>query len=403
ARLGDSISAIAGFDMGGGLAGEHGVGSNNWVVAGSKTKSGKPLLANDPHLGFSMPSVWIINGLHCRVVSEGCPWDVVGVTFPGAPAVVLGHNAHIAWGATNVNPDTQDLYAETPDPADPAGRYLYKGTPTAYQLRHETIKVAGGADVKFDVRSTVHGPVLSDVDSRLTASADAPILALKWTTTSEVDLALETFFEIDVATNFDEFHAAFQGYGSPSQNFVYADVDGHIGYVLPGLIPIRADGCEGAVAGCVPEVGGERVRNGVSGLEEWTGYIPFDKLPWQLDPAAGMIVSANNEAVDAEYPYYIGNEWDPGYRAARITELLASAPAKLTPDDLRRIQMDTEVMRGKRFVHELASLGPKVTTPDGKLLWENLLTWDDECPVDSKGCAAFAPIEVALQRAIFDD
>jgi penicillin amidase len=335
-------------------------------------------------------------------VSESCPWDVVGVTFPGAPAVVLGHNAHIAWGATNVNPDTQDLYRETPDPADPTGRYMYKGVSTAYQVRHETIKVAGGADVELDVRSSVHGPILSDVDSRL-KGPDAPILALKWTTTSEVDLALETFFKIDLASNFDEFHTAFEGYGSPSQNFIYADVDGHIGYVLPGLIPIRADGCEGNSSGCAPEVGGERVRNGASGLEEWTGYIPTDKLPWQLDPAAGMIVSANNEAVDADYPYYIGNEWDPGYRAARITELLTAAPAKLTRDDFGKIQMDTEVMRGKRFVLDLASLGPKVTTEDGKVLWSNLLNWDYQCPIESTGCAAFAPIEVALQRAIFDD
>ncbi|HET7182204.1 MAG TPA: penicillin acylase family protein, partial [Candidatus Limnocylindrales bacterium] len=128
AHLGDSISSLAGFDLGGGLAGDHGVGSNNWVVAGSKTLSGKPLLANDPHLGFGMPSVWIMNGLHCRVVSDSCPWDVVGVSFPGAPAVILGHNARIAWGATNVGPDTQDLYRETPDPADPKGHYLYKGT-----------------------------------------------------------------------------------------------------------------------------------------------------------------------------------------------------------------------------------------------------------------------------------
>jgi penicillin amidase len=403
AHLGDSISAIAGFDMGGGLAGDHGVGSNNWVVAGSKTLSGKPLLANDPHLGFGMPSIWIINGLHCRAVSDSCPWDVVGVSFPGAPAVVLGHNAHIAWGATNVNPDTQDLYRETPDPADPKGHYLYKGSPAPYQVRHETIKVAGGADVEIDVRSTIHGPVLSDVDKRLKADPDAPIFALEWTTTSKADLALETFFKIDLASSFDEFHKAFDGYGSPSQNFIYADVDGHIGYVLPGLIPVRANGCDVDTIGCVPEVGGERVRNGVSGLEEWTGYIPFDQLPWQLDPAAGMIVSANNEAVDASYPFFIGNEWDPGYRAARITELLTTAPAKLTSDDFRKIQMDTEVMRGKRFVLDLASLGPKLTTEDGKVLWSNLMNWDYQCPVDSTGCAAFAPIEVALQRAIFDD
>jgi penicillin amidase len=389
AHLGASISGLAGFDEGGGLVGAHGVGSNNWVVSGSKTQSGKPLLANDPHLGFGMPSVWIMNGLHCRAVSAACPWDVVGVTFPGAPAVVLGHNARIAWGATNVNPDTQDLFVEKPDPTDPAGHYIYKGSLVAYDLRHETIKVAGGTSVELDVRSSVHGPILSDVDKRL---KDGPILALKWTTISETDLALETFFKIDTASSFDEFRAAFDGYGSPSQNFIYADVDGHIGYVLPGLIPTRG----GAATG-------ERVRDGTSGTDDWTGYVPRDQLPWQLDPKAGMIVSANNAAVAPDYPVFIGNEWDPGYRAARITALLNAAPAKLTTDDFRKIQMDTYVLRAEQMLHNLAALGPKVATEDGKLLWSRILQWDHTCPVDSLGCAAYIPVEVALQRAIFDD
>ena len=165
-----------------------------------------------------MPSVWIMNGLHCRSIGTICPWDVVGVTFPGAPAVVLGHNARIAWGATNVEPDTQDLFLETVDPADPDGHYLYQGASVPFDVRHETIKVAGGADVELDVRSTRHGVVLSDVDERL---KDGPVLAMRWTTTAEVDLALETFFKVDLATSFEEFRAAFDGYGSPSQNFIY--------------------------------------------------------------------------------------------------------------------------------------------------------------------------------------
>ena len=388
-RLGASITSLAGFDQGDGLVGSHGVGSNNWVVAGSRTQSGMPLLANDPHLGFAMPSIWIMNGLHCRTVNADCPWDVVGVTFPGAPAVVLGHNARIAWGATNVNPDTQDLFVETPDPSDAAGHYLSKGRSVAYEIRHETIKVAGGANVELDVRSSNHGPILSDVDGRL---KNGPILALKWTTITEVDLALETFFKIDTATNFEEFRAAFDGYGSPSQNFIYADVDGHIGYVLPGLIPVR-----GGVAT------GERVRDGASGTQDWTGYIPRDQLPWQLDPKAGMIVSANNAAVDASYPQFIGNEWDPGYRAARITELLNAAPAKLTATDFRTIQMDTTVLRAEQMILSLAALSPRVATDDGKALWTRILTWDRTCPVESLGCAGYMPLEVALQRAIFDD
>jgi penicillin G amidase len=400
ARLGTAISSLAGFDGGDGLVGSHGVGSNNWVVSGDRTLSGKPILANDPHLGFGMPSVWIMNGLHCRTVGEACPWDVVGVSFPGAPTVILGHNARIAWGATNVGPDTQDLFRETPDPSDPEGHYLYKGQSVPYQVRHEIIKVGGGADVELDVRSTIHGVVLSDVDERL---ADGPVLAMRWTTTAEVDLALETFAKVGVASNFDQFKAAFDDYGSPSQNFVYADVDGHIGYVMPGLIPVRSNGCVGDILGCEPAVGGDRVRDGASGNDDWTGYVPREELPWQLDPPGGQIVSANNAAVDAEYPYWIGNDWDPGYRAARITQRLAEAPEKLTTEDMRAIQMDTYVLRADRVMRGLGPIAPAITTDDGRLVWQRMLEWNRECDVDSIGCAAYMSVEHALQRAIFDD
>ncbi|HUQ44238.1 MAG TPA: penicillin acylase family protein [Candidatus Limnocylindria bacterium] len=383
-----AIAALAGLDGGDGLVGSHGVGSNNWVVSGEHTQSGKPILANDPHLGFGMPSAWIMNGLHCRSIADSCPWDVVGVSFPGAPAVILGHNARIAWGATNVNPDTQDLFVEKVDPAD-ANRYLYQGQSLPFEVRHETIKVGGGASVEMDIRSTRHGVLLSDVDARL---KDGPVLAMRWTTTAEVDLALETFFKIDVAGSFDEFKAAFGGYGSPSQNWVYADVDGHIGYVLPGLIPIRAG-----------QPTGERVRDGASGSNEWTGYIPRDQLPWQLDPVNGRIVSANNAAVDDSYPFWIGNEWDPGDRAARIAQRLDAVAGKLTTEDMRSIQMDTHIRRADRVIPALQSLGISPSTDDGKLLWSRILDWDRRCEVDSVGCTAYMTVELALLRAIFDD
>ena len=389
ARLGTSISGMAGLDGGDGLLGSHGVGSNNWVISGARTISGKPILANDPHLGFGMPSVWIMNGLHCSTVNESCPWDVAGVSFPGAPLIVLGHNARIAWGATNVGPDSQDLFVETPDPSDPEGHYMFEGKSLPYLVRHETIKVAGGADVEVDVRSTGHGAVLSDVDKRL---KDGPVLALRWTATAEPDLAIETFLKIDAAANFDEFKAAFAGYGSPSQNFIYADVDGHIGYVLPGLIPIRAGNGLG-----------DRVRDGASGAQEWAGYVPSADLPWQFDPDAGQIVSANNKAVDDQYTNYIGDDWDPGYRAARITALLAAIPGKIAAEDMRAIQTDTYVLRADKVMPRLEAVGPATTTADGLLLWQQMLNWDHTCPPQSTGCAAYITVELALQRAIFDD
>ena len=387
-RLGSSISAFAGLDHGVGLVGDHGLGSNNWVVSGEHTRSGKPILANDPHLGFGMPSIWIINGLHCREVSAACPWDVAGVTFPGAPAVVLGHNARIAWGATNLNPDTQDLFLINVDATDPDGHYIHDGQRLAYDVRHETIEVGGGAPVEFDVRSTVHGVVLSDVDDRLKGG---PVLALRWTTTAEVDLALESFHRINLANDFEEFRAAFEGYGSPSQNFVYADVDGHIGYVLPGLIPVRSG----------PD--GLRVRDGESAGEDWTGYVPREELPWQLDPEGGQIVTANNAPVDDSYPYWIGGEWDPGYRAARITELLAAGGDKLTLEAMREIQMDDYVLRADQIVPRILATSPVPQTEDGRLLLARLVEWDHACGVDSYGCAAYMAVEMAVQRAIFDD
>jgi len=387
AGLGTDISTLAGLDRGDGL-GSHGVGSNNWVVSGDRTQSGKPILANDPHLGFGIPSVWIMNGLHCREVSDACPWDVAGVTFPGAPGVVLGHNAKVSWGATNVGPDTEDLFLESVDKNDP-NRYIFQGQSIPFDVRHETIKVAGKPDVELDVRSTKHGVVLSDVDTRL---KDGPVLSLRWTTTAEADTALETFLKIDRASSFDEFHAAFDGYGSPSQNFIYADVDGHIGYVLPGLIPIRAGAADG-----------DRVRDGASGANEWTGYLPRDQLPWQLDPKAGQVVSANNAPVDGQYPYFLGDDWDPGYRAARIIELLAQVAGKLTVDDMKSIESDTKVLRADAMIPALLALSPKPASAEGQVLLDRIRGWDHLCDVDSYGCAAYMAVEVALQRAIFDD
>ncbi len=404
-RLGSTVAGLAGFDRGSGLVGSHGVGSNNWVVSGDRTFSGKPILANDPHLGFAIPSVWIINGLHCRVIDATCPWDVVGVTFPGAPAVILGHNARIAWGATNVGPDTQDLFLETVDPSDPEGHYLYDGQSLAFEVRHEVIKVGGGTAVEIDVRSTRHGPVLSDVDARL---KDGPVLAMRWASTAEVDLALETFMKIDLATSFEEFRAAFEGYGSPSQNFIYADVDGHIGYVLPGLIPLRdpfsAPPCPQGASDCgAGHATGERVRDGTSGDEEWTGYVPREDLPWQLDPAGGQIASANNAPVSADFPYWLGSEWDPGYRAARISQRLAGLEGNVTADDMRAIQLDTYVLRADRIIPRLVAIDPKPATADGQLLLERIRSWDLRCEVHSVGCASYMTVELALQRAIFDD
>jgi penicillin amidase len=322
-------------------------------------------------------------------VTKACPYDVVGVSFPGVPSVVLGHNARVAWGATNVDPDVQDLFLEKVDPANP-DNYLFRGKSVPFDVRHETIAVAGGEDVALDVRVSRHGPILNDVDSRL---ADAPPLALRWTATAAVDGTFESIFRLNTVADFEQFRAAFATYGSPAQNFVYADVDGHIGYVLPGRIPIRAD----------PADRGARVRSGSDGKHEWTDWIPFDDLPWQLDPASGIIVTANNAVVDATYPHFIGQEWDPGYRAKRALTLLeeAAGGTGLTTDEMRAIQMDARVPRADLVRPHLEGISP--ATPDGRLVLDRLTHWDGWAETDSDGAAAYLAFENRLLRGVFDD
>lgn len=388
ASLGGEALRVAGLDDADGLASDHGIGSNNWVVAPSRSVTGGALLANDPHLGISMPSVWYMNGLHCQTVTAACPYDVAGVSFPGVPSVILGHNARIAWGATNLGPDVEDLVIETPDPADPA-RYLVAGSSKAFALRHEVIKVKGGASVDLEVRSTVHGPLLNGVDKRL---ADAPPMALRWTATMQPDRTFEAILGLNTAASFDDFRASLSLYGAPAQNFVYADVDGHIGYQLPGVVPIRS----------TPDDHGDRPVRGDDGSGEWTGTIPFDDLPWQLDPEPGWIVTANNAAVDADYPYFVAQEWDPGYRAERIIDLLnAYGDDGLTTAELRAIQFDGSPLRARDIAPLLREAVP--ATEDGATIAARIAAWDGACEVDSVGCAAWHAWEYRVLRDIFDD
>jgi penicillin amidase len=388
ARLGQTALQVAGLDAADGLASDHGIGSNNWVVSPSMSATGGALLANDPHLGISMPSIWYMNGLHCRTVDAACPYDVAGVSFPGVPGVVLGHNARIAWGATNVDPDVQDLVIETVDPANPAN-YLHEGTSIPFEVRHEQIKVKGGATVDLEVRSTMHGPILNGVEDKL---ADAPPMALRWTAALDTDRTLEAILGLNTAASYDDFRRSLSLYGAPSQNFVYADVDGHIGYQLPGDIPIRSD----------PADHGARPVRGDDGSGEWTGRIPYGDLPRQLDPPDGWIVSANNAAVDGDYPHFIGREWDPGYRAERIIDLVNNYGADgLTVDEMGAIQFDSSPLRARDIVPLLANVTP--STEDGRTIASRIAAWDGACGIDSTGCAAWNAWEYRVMRDVFDD
>ena len=278
-----------------------GIGSNSWVVAGEHTVSGKPLLANDPHLDTSIPGVWYQMGLHCRTVNDDCPFDVSGFTFSGMPGVVVGHNRDIAWGMTKLDADVSDLYLEKVS----GKTYLYGGRQVPLAERDEVIRIAGESSKLITVRSTRHGPLLSDVSAELSsvgANAAVPTgspdrengyaVALSWTALTPRPTA-DAVFAFDTASNWTEFREAARRFAVPSQNLVYADTQGNIGYQAPGAIPIR----RGNRAGDYPSAGWVPAN-------DWSGrYVPFDELPRLLNPSEGFIVSANQAATGPDYPW----------------------------------------------------------------------------------------------------
>jgi penicillin amidase len=379
------------------------MGSNGWVIGPTRTASGGAVLANDPHLGVSMPSLWYLVGLHCKPVGPACPYEVAGAGFPGLPGIVLGHNARIAWGLTNVGPDVQDLFVEKLDDSDP-DRYQYRGQSLEMTTRTETIRVAGGEDVAVVIRETVHGPVISDVVEDLEPprppSGEDPgggselieagvVYALRWAAIAEEDHTLDAVLGVNRAADFATFREALRGFGAPSQTFLYADVDGHIGVQVPGRIPVRASG-----DGTLPVAGAE-------GAFDWTGYVAYDDLPYLYDPPEGVIVAANNAPVDERYPHLLGNLWDPGYRAARIAERLRTG-GQLGPGEVRAIQGDLQQSWAAEVVPYLASATP--STEDGRLLRTRIADWTDlDCAAGSMGCAAYESFEYHLLRAVFDD
>ncbi len=359
-----------------GLYAEGLAASNNWVVSGKHTVSGKPLLANDPHLAASAPSIW-------HMVSLSSPGlRVAGVTAPGLPGVVIGHNDQIAWGFTNVGPDVQDLYIEKFDPANPR-RYM---TPQGWkdaQVREEEIRVRKGfgsseADiVSFDVTVTRHGPIILERDSKR--------YALRWTALDPKANNADSTYLVSHARNWTEFTQALRSFTAPTQNIVYADVDGHIGYYAAGVIPIRKSG-----DGSVP-------YDGATDNGEWTGWIPFDRLPHLYDPSNGIIVTANQRIVGTDYPYFLTHSWAQPYRARRIWELLNQKP-KLTNEDFRRIQGDVYSIGLTSFAHDSAKvLEPAIPADDQKLRdsVDALEKWDGEVKADS----SVAPLAFQMRAA----
>jgi len=366
-----------------------GIGSNNWVVAGSRTETGMPLLANDMHLGIQMPSIWYEIGLHCEPVGPGCPFNVTGFSFAGVPAVIVGHNDHIAWGVTNLAPDVQDLFIERINPENP-NQYEYQGEWLDMEVVREEIRVAGAEEpVVVNARLTRHGPIINDVAG---GTEDEWFfgwqpLALSWTALQPGTL-LQSVLLLDQASNWEDFREALSYWDVPSQNFVYADVEGNIGYQAPGRIPIRASG------------NGSMPAPGWTGEYEWVDYIPFDELPRAFNPEEGYVVTANNAVVGTDFPYFLGMDWAPGYRARRIVELI-EADASLSSADMQAIQGDSSPVYTQEVLPYLITL-----SSDKPRLAEalNLLRdWDGRAVRDSAGAALFEAFRLHLIDLTFGD
>ncbi|MEV6671963.1 penicillin acylase family protein [Streptomyces sp. NPDC051162] len=316
----------------------NGIGSNSWVVSGKYTTTGKPLLANDPHLAPQMPSLWYQMGLHCTKVSAACPYDVAGYTFSGMPGVVIGHNQNIAWGMTNMGADVSDLYLEKVT----ADTYLYDGKQVPFTTRKETIKVAGGKSRDFTIRSTNSGPVVSDRNDELgKVGQDAPVqdpapdraegyaVSLRWTAL-DAGKSMDALLDLDKAKDFKDFQKAAAEFEVPSQNLVYADTEGNIGYQAPGRIPVRKGDGRYPAPGWDPAY-------------KWTGTIPQAELPWDYNPKRGYIVTANQAVADKKYPYQLTSDWGYGARSQRINDLIQSKikdGGKISTDDMQKMQMD---------------------------------------------------------------
>jgi penicillin amidase len=348
--------------------------SNSWVVSGAHTQSGKPMLANDPHLALQIPSVWY----EVHLVAPGL--DVYGVSLPGAPGVIIGHTRQVAWGMTNAGADVEDLYIERFDPKEPDRYHAPDGLRSAERVR-EVIKVKGKRDVVEEVFVTRHGPVLVGGP----AGGAGPALALRWTGHDPSHL-FQAVLEMNRAANASAFREALRSFSGPPQNVVFADAQ-DIGYVMAGDIPMRRKG-----TGFLPVPGW-------TDEYEWTGNIPFEELPQLWNPASGIIVTANNPVVDLGFKHHISWDYMNGYRAARIDALLRAKP-KHGWEDFRDIQRDVFCAPGLAFARCCQRLAPKDRFEQEALA--SLITWDGYAHPESSGAAVYEAMLIAAVRRTFE-
>jgi len=328
-------------------------GSNNWVVSGKWTTSGKPLLANDPHLEIQSPSMWYL----AEIKAPGL--DVIGATMPGMAGVVIGHNANIAWGVTNVNPDVQDLYIID--------------SKLSHQMNtvNEIIKIKNQASIQYPVRYFHNMPIISDVTD---TKQIHPIIALKWTAFNPDDKTVQSIININYAQNWNQFVDALKDFDTPSQNFIYADVNGNIGYYLPGKIPLRDWNSDLPVP--------------FDNNHQWKDYIPFNQLPHVYNPTEGMIATANNLPVSDHYPYTLNFRWSvPPFRISRIIHLLQQS-RPLDIQKMQTIQLDNYSMLWQALSPYF--LQTKPLDENSRIALSILKVWNGNTDVNSIGQTIFA-------------
>jgi len=356
-------------------------GSNNWVVSGDKTKSGTPILADDPHLGLSTPSIWY--QMHLQSPQQ----NVSGVIFAGIPGIILGHNDEIAWGVTNVGPDVQDLYIEIPNPDNPT-QFRYDGKWEQAEVRDESIKVKDGETIDFEVVVTRHGPIMTDLafkDTEPTAQ-----FSMQWTALQPT-AELRAVLGFNKAKTWGDFEKALEDFKAPAQNFVFASKDGTIAYKANGQIPIRKQG-EGQLP--VP---------GDSSDYGWEGFIPWDELPTLVNPKEGFIATANNQVIGEDYPYHITDFWAQPYRFERIKEVLEANDA-ITVEDMMALQMDQHNLYAREFLPDLLT-SLKEKDQDGKYaeIIAMLEKWDMVDAKESGAPLVFHTLMIKLQEVLFKD
>jgi penicillin amidase len=382
-----------------------GIGSNNWIVSGKLTQTGAPLLANDIHLGIQMPSIWYEIGLHCPPEGSYPAFDAVGFAFAAAPGIIIGHNNNIAWAVTNVFPDVHDLYQMKVNPNNPL-QYEWNGNWRDMVMHEEVINFGDGKPpIIVKVRQTHLGPIINDnkVDKttgEVLGFNDKDPLALRWTAL-EPSTLIKAVIGIDKAANYNDFRNALKYWDVPSQNIIYADTKGNIGYQLPGKIPIRSANHSGLLP-----------MPGWTGEFEWKGYIPFENLPRIFNPNRGYVVTANQAIVPLEYydllaqqlglgkNYTISQEWNYGYRAQRIVQLInEKAPHSIVT--FQAIQGDNKMLSAEEVLPYLAAL--KYNDPELAAVRDWLVKWDGQCHKDSPQAALYAEFWMSLMNNLYKD